>query len=39
MQKYILVMEDYNIEVQPHHMLWYNNNFGFSRKECSVYKI
>jgi hypothetical protein len=27
------MVKDYNIEVQPYHMLWYNDNFGFPKKE------
>ncbi|KAG2202819.1 hypothetical protein INT46_006491 [Mucor plumbeus] len=27
------MVEDYNIEIQPHHMLWYNNKFEFPKKE------
>ena len=30
------MVNDYNIEVQPHHMLWYNNGFEFPTKETKL---
>jgi hypothetical protein len=30
------MVEDYNIEVQPHHMLWYNDNYEFPKKESKL---
>jgi len=30
------MVEDYNIEIQPHHMLWYNNKFEFPKKESKL---
>ena len=30
------MVEDQNIEVQPHHMLWYNDSFEFPKKESKL---
>jgi hypothetical protein len=30
------MVEDQNIEVQPHHMLWYNDGFEFPKKESKL---
>lgn len=30
------MVEDHNIEVQPHHMLWYTENFEFPKKESKL---
>ena len=30
------MVEDYKIEVQPHHMLWYNDNYEFPKKESKL---
>jgi hypothetical protein len=30
------MVETYNIEAQPHHMLWYNDNYEFPKKETQL---
>ena len=30
------MVEDFNIEVQPHHMLWHNDDYEFPKKESKV---
>jgi hypothetical protein len=30
------MIKDYNIEAQQHHMLWYNDNFEFPKKETKL---
>ena len=30
------LVKDYEVEIQPHHMFWYNNNFSFPTKKLKL---